>query len=54
MFFDQFLNGFHVFMNLFCEIVCIFLSPACDKTLIRATEEELDGWMDGWMDGRAE
>ena len=21
------------------------------QTLIRATEDELDGWMDGWMDG---
>ena len=37
--------------SLFCEVVCIFVAPACDKTLIRATEEELDGWMDEWMDG---
>ena len=36
---------------LFCEFICIFLAPACDKTLIRATEDELDGWIDGWMDG---
>ena len=42
---------FMLFYHLFCEVVCIFLAPACDKTLIRATEEELDGWMDGWMDG---
>ena len=27
------------------------LTPACDETLIRATEEELNGSMDGWMDG---
>ena len=48
------------FCSLLCEIVCIFLAPACDKTLIRATEEELDGCMDGvmgwgvvgWMDGQ--
>ena len=26
-------------------------TPACDEFLIRATEEELDGWMDGWMVG---
>ena len=27
------------------------MTPACDETLIRATEEKVNGWMDGWMDG---
>ena len=27
------------------------LTRACDETLIRATEEELDGLMGGWMEG---
>ena len=27
------------------------MTTAFDEALIRATEEELDGWMDGWMDG---
>ena len=26
------------------------MTPACDETLIMATEEKVNGWMDGWMD----
>ena len=34
-----------------CDLHAAAMTTACDETLIRATEEELDGWMDGCMDG---
>ena len=44
---------FHVFFVIYFVRLFVLswsLMPACNGALIRATEEELDGWMDGRVD----